>query len=230
VKLRDPDMSASAQPHTAHSASTRWAGLDVTPQQTQGPFFVDAPERSNITEGHPGALLLLTLLIVDVTGAACPAGIKVDLWAADASGSYSSFVQNPGNGHLVDHRGKRFMRGCQRTDANGSVVFHSIVPGWYSGRTTHMHVMVRGDGGRPLLTTQLYFSQSLLAEVSQLEPYKHRGHPDTNYKDDMVIGGNLDNLALLTLKDKKDHPGRYHATHVLKINRELGSTASSSPI
>jgi protocatechuate 3,4-dioxygenase beta subunit len=221
-------MSASLHARTAHEGGTRWTGLSVTPQQVQGPFFVEAPERSDIAEGHPGALLILTLLIVDVTGKACPAGIKVDLWAADALGSYSSFVQNPGNG-LVDNRGTSFMRGYQRTDGNGCVNFHAIVPGWYSGRTTHMHVMVGGDSGRPLLTTQLYFSQSLLAEVSQLEPYKHRGFPDTNYMNDTVISGNLDNLALLTLDVKKDHAGRYRATHVLKVHGDVGSTASSSP-
>jgi protocatechuate 3,4-dioxygenase beta subunit len=90
------------------------------------PFFVEAPERSDRPDKHPRAKLFLMLLIVDVTWTARPAGIKVVLRAANASGSYSSFVQNPGTG-LVNHRGT--MPGFQRTDANGCVPIHAIVPG-----------------------------------------------------------------------------------------------------
>jgi len=41
---------------------------------------------------------------------------------------------------------KRFLRGIQRTDAKGVAVFQTVYPGWYSGRTVHIHVMVHVGG------------------------------------------------------------------------------------
>jgi protocatechuate 3,4-dioxygenase beta subunit len=190
--------------------------LGITPQQMEGPYFLEAPERSDITEGRPGALLLLTLFVLDRTGVAYPPGIKVDLWAADASGSYSAFVQNSGS-RVVDTRGRSFMRGCQFTDKTGTVTFRTIVPGWYSGRATHMHVMVR-ERGRRLLTTQLYFTDDLLETVSSLDVYRDRGFPDTHNTKDMVVSRNVDDLSLLTLITDKDASGTLRATHSLMID------------
>src|SRR5258705_4715165 len=39
--------------------------------------------------------------------------------------------------------GQTFLRGHQITDSNGAVTFKTIIPGWYSGRTVHIHVMIR---------------------------------------------------------------------------------------
>lgn len=36
-----------------------------------------------------------------------------------------------------------WLRGVQQTDEDGMVEFETIVPGWYSGRTAHIHVKVR---------------------------------------------------------------------------------------
>lgn len=36
-----------------------------------------------------------------------------------------------------------WLRGVQQTDEDGMVEFDTIVPGWYSGRTAHIHVKVR---------------------------------------------------------------------------------------
>ena len=34
-----------------------------------------------------------------------------------------------------------YLRGTQNTDADGMVEFRTIYPGWYTGRTVHIHVM-----------------------------------------------------------------------------------------
>ena len=39
-----------------------------------------------------------------------------------------------------------FLRGRQRTDAAGMVEFRTIYPGWYPGRTVHIHLMVHAEG------------------------------------------------------------------------------------
>ena len=35
-----------------------------------------------------------------------------------------------------------FLRGVQQTDEDGIVEFETIVPGWYAGRTGHIHIRV----------------------------------------------------------------------------------------
>ena len=35
-----------------------------------------------------------------------------------------------------------WLRGVQQTDEDGMVEFETVVPGWYAGRTAHIHVKV----------------------------------------------------------------------------------------
>jgi protocatechuate 3,4-dioxygenase beta subunit len=64
------------------------------------------------------------------------AGAQVDAWHADAAGVYSDeSVENT--------VGQSFLRGYQLRDSNGLAAFKTIFPGWYSGRTVHIHVMIR---------------------------------------------------------------------------------------
>ena len=51
---------------------------------------------------------------------------------------------------------KTFLRGIQKTDAKGVATFKTIYPGWYQGRTVHIHVKV-SLGGNVVHTGQLYF-------------------------------------------------------------------------
>jgi protocatechuate 3,4-dioxygenase beta subunit len=76
------------------------------------------------------------------------------------------------------------VRGYQITDSNGAVKFKSIVPGWYSGRTIHIHVMIRTfcSSGSVLTecTTQLFLDQTLInALTTSVWAYSSRGLQDT---------------------------------------------------
>lgn len=115
---------------------------DVTPAQTEGPYFkASSPERTNIRGNATGTKLLLTGTVV---GTDCKpvARALVDFWQADGVGAY-------------DNAGFSF-RGHQFTDAQGRYRLEAVVPGLYPGRTRHIHVKVQPAGGR-VLTTQLYF-------------------------------------------------------------------------
>ena len=59
-----------------------------------------------------------------------------------------------------------------------------MVPGWYSGRIIHIHVMIRTlcSSGSEFseFTTQLFFDQTLInVRTTSVSPYRSRGRPDT---------------------------------------------------
>lgn len=153
------------------------ATCTLYPEQMEGPFFLDLDLlRSDITEGRPGAPLTLALQVV--TAGACLAigNAVVDVWHCDAGGIYSGFAGQLGG---VVTRGERFLRGSQVTDAQGRVTFRTIYPGWYPGRTTHVHFKVHLGSTREA-TSQLYFPEEVTAAVYRTAPYAARGPKDTS--------------------------------------------------
>jgi protocatechuate 3,4-dioxygenase beta subunit len=64
----------------------------------------------------------------------------VDVWQCDALGVYSDVRDSNG---FFDTRGRQFLRGYQVTDRNGQAEFLTVYPGWYRGRTVHLHFKVR---------------------------------------------------------------------------------------
>jgi len=117
------------------------------PQQTEGPFFVEEElDRSDIRSDprtgavRPGVPLRLTFNVSRMSGATCVplAGAKVDLWHCDAAGRYSD-ARSRGSSSV----GEKFLRGYQRTNAAGTARFLTIYPGWYGGRTVHVHFKIR---------------------------------------------------------------------------------------
>ncbi len=172
----------------------------VRPEQTEGPFFVDAElERSDIRSDpstgtmSEGAPLTLAFNLSQIAGGACTvlAGALIDVWQCDANGVYSGVSDE---GAPEDARDQQFLRGHQRTDENGVARFVTIYPGWYRGRAVHVHFKVRTDvAGRPYeFTSQLYFEDALTNRVHALEPYAARGQRGTTNADDGIFrdGGN----------------------------------------
>jgi protocatechuate 3,4-dioxygenase beta subunit len=158
----------------------------LTPAQTEGPFFTATGlMRSDIREGKPGASLGLNLRVVEAGSCAPLASALVEVWHADAAGAYSAFDVAAGNS--ANAAGQTFLRGYQRTDAEGRVEFLTIYPGWYPGRTPHIHVMVLTEARR-LLTTQLYFPEAVTDAVYALPPYAARGPRSTTNATDGIGG------------------------------------------
>ena len=79
------------------------------------------------------------------------------------------------------------MRGIQTTDAHGVVRFDTVYPGWYQGRTVHIHVMVH-LGGTVVHTGQLFFDDALTDTVFTRKPYSTRGDRDVRNADDSIYG------------------------------------------
>jgi protocatechuate 3,4-dioxygenase beta subunit len=162
------------------------ASCPITPEQTEGPFYVDVEKvRSDIREGRPGQLLRLG---IRVRGADCKPieNAVVDVWHCDAGGIYSGVQGDSGT----------FMRGVQVTNADGVVEFTTIYPGWYMGRTVHIHAKVHLDN-RTALTTQLYFDDAFTEKVHAAKPYSDRTGRDSFNDTDSLF----DKRLLLTLSD-----------------------------
>lgn len=173
---------SDAQADSAKATDGKLPACVVTPEQTEGPYFVDERlNRSDIrvdpSDGsvRAGVPLTLGLHISSVGSAGCTpvVGAIVDVWHCDAAGVYSD-ATDPSFRTV----GKKFLRGYQVTDANGSVQFTTIYPGWYRGRTVHIHFKVRADaksGQGYEFTSQLYFDDSITDRVHAHEPYASKG-------------------------------------------------------
>ena len=144
----------------------------LTPELTAGPYYID-PDlvRADITEGRPGTPLRVVLQVVDEDCRPVE-GARVDVWHCDAAGNYSGFARQ-GSDRALDTRGETFLRGTQFTDARGVAGFETIWPGWYRGRTPHVHYTVFLDGGREM-TSQLFFPDGASEAVYRAAPYRAR--------------------------------------------------------
>jgi protocatechuate 3,4-dioxygenase beta subunit len=183
VASRATGQTASLTTLVSPSArAARLAGLPacvVRPKQTEGPYFVDEklnrsdirvdPSNGRVPEGVP---LDLEVRVSRVSGDGCAPlpGAMVDLWQCDAVGVYSD-VRDTNN--LFNTVGQKFLRGYQLTGPDGVARFRSIFPGWYQGRTAHVHFKVRTErGGRTFdFTSQLYFDDATADAIYANAPY-----------------------------------------------------------
>ena len=73
------------------------ASCAVTPDAGEGPFYFDPSlVRSDVTSGRPGAPLEFAVQITRARDCAPLAGVRLDLWQADALGLYSGYRDQPG--------------------------------------------------------------------------------------------------------------------------------------
>ena len=151
----------------------------LAPEQTEGPYYLPHERvRRNITEGRPGTRLTLRLTVLDASTCKPIKGAAVDIWHCDALGVYSGVPPAAAS--------TTFMRGIQRTGAAGVATFQTVYPGWYPGRTVHIHVKVH-VGGNVVHTGQLYFPDTLTDSAYRKAPYASRPGRDTRNAVDAVF-------------------------------------------
>ena len=188
------------------------ASCALTPEETEGPYYFDADKiRSDIREDREGTRLRLALRVRDAGSCEPIPDAVVDIWHADAGGAYSGFdgggagaggAGGPGNGGGGGGGARtdsRYLRGAQVTNADGIVEFTTVYPGWYPGRTVHIHAKVHLDA-RTVLTTQLYFDDALSDRVFAASPYSGRGERDQRNESD----GIFDTALVVTAKREGD--------------------------
>jgi protocatechuate 3,4-dioxygenase beta subunit len=180
---------------TPQAAAAGACSLD--PEVTEGPYWIDNDlTRRDIREDRKGVLLKLGLTVVNASTCKAIKGADVEIWHADASGLYSGFGSSPSQ---ETTNTKRYLRGHQKSDANGKLSFLTIYPGWYRGRTPHIHVKVH-VGGDTVHTGQLFFKGSISDKVYATSNYKSHGEPDTTNSDDSIYKQAGGSAALVSLK------------------------------
>jgi protocatechuate 3,4-dioxygenase beta subunit len=188
----------------------------LTPEAMAGPFYFDPGlVRADITEGRLGAPLDLTLQVVEAADCAPLKGARVDIWQCDALGLYSGYAGQATGAS----EGETFLRGTQFTGADGEARFGTIYPGWYPGRTPHIHFKVFLDE-TTLVTGQLYFPDAVSERIyAGLPPYREReGVRDTFNTNDFIFVKESGNDTVATIEEIEGK-GAYRATLVVGIDR-----------
>lgn len=164
----------------------------LKPEQTLGPFPNKSQlNRSDIRAGQAGAAFRLRLRVLSVFGCVPVAGATVELWQCNSQGDYSEYSD-------FNTADQNWLRGYQVTNDAGVVEFVTIYPGWYPGRSVHVHFRVKRQG-RADFASQLYFDDAFSDVVLAQAPYtSHTGTRPTNPQDSIFVadGGNQLILAV----------------------------------
>lgn len=119
--------------------------------------------------------------------------------AVDSAGETSNGSYSVGDAEAATGDDGTYLRGAQVADSNGVVQFVTIYPGWYRGRTTHIHCKVHIDK-KTVLTTQLFIDDTITDQAYTAAPYnEHTGRDTTNSTDNI-----FDETGLLTIRQQGD--------------------------
>jgi protocatechuate 3,4-dioxygenase beta subunit len=106
-----------------------------------------------------------------------------------------------------DTTGKQFLRGHQRTDANGVARFVTIYPGWYPGRAVHIHFKIRtnAEGSRGFdFTSQVYFDEKFTDQVYDAAPYNSKTGRRVQNTADNIYRSSGGSQLMLTVERSDD--------------------------
>jgi protocatechuate 3,4-dioxygenase beta subunit len=177
------------------------ASCVLSPELTEGPYWIDESlTRRDVTEDVQGVPLVLRLTVVHASSCRSIKGADVEIWHAAPDGEYSGFDGSSAT---------RYLRGHQRSDAAGRVRFDTVFPGWYRGRTPHIHLKVH-VGGEEVHTGQLFMTERVARAVYRTRHYASRGQADTSHARDMIYrqGGERSTLRIRRRRGARGYVGR----------------------
>lgn len=162
----------------------------LSPEVTEGPYWIEESfTRRDIREKRPGLPLVIRFTVLNARTCSIIRNADIEIWHCDAGGEYSG----------VNGASTHFLRGHQKTNVKGKAEFLTIFPGWYRGRTPHIHMKV-SVGGNVVHTGQVFFNEAITRKVYARAPYASRGVYDTPHAQDMIYsqaGGSSAELALV---------------------------------
>lgn len=154
--------------------------------------------RDDISDGEKGVPVIFAIQAVNRQCRPL-SGVIVDIWHTNNEGFYSAdnseaeMTSPDWNGPFCANNNQRAMasrwhRGAQITNADGVAYFKSCFPGWYAGRTNHIHLRFV-ENGNELLATQFAFEDALNNDIHVNHPEYIGRTQDTPLARDGVFSG-----------------------------------------
>lgn len=233
----------------------------LTSETIEGPYYIDADKiRRDVTEDRPGIPFVLTIKVIDNETCRPVRNAAVDIWHCDAVGVYSGYEDmgnggggggpaptgiptgpppGGGGGHQEPTDDTRYLRGTWRTDRHGFVTFKTVFPGWYRGRTVHIHVKVHVggewtdagyEGGTTCHTGQFFFDEESVLASAVVEPYASNTAERTTLDEDSIYDGSGAQGGLLKLKYREDGIARgVRGSITVGVDPEATNDGQGSP-
>ncbi|MFB2686521.1 intradiol ring-cleavage dioxygenase [Shewanella mangrovisoli] len=211
-------------PDTSLFTASGACALALTQSAVEGPCYFQVDNRDDISDAESGLPMQICFQVIDKD---CNplSGLEVEVWHCNVAGVYSGDTSGSADksrfnsGYCTGNSSKalqsQWFRGTQVTDSEGRVNFKSCFPGWYSGRTIHVHFRIRNNNNDQLVS-QLGFSESLTTEICTSHPeYLTRGQQDTSLSRDNIFGSNY-NAFLFNTSQNDD--GSLLAWRTLQLN------------
>ncbi|KAL0566841.1 hypothetical protein V5O48_015154 [Marasmius crinis-equi] len=232
--------SSAAAPHYTELQNTTCI---LAPEVTEGPYYINNElVRQDLREDQPGIPLILDVGVLDVNTCTPLSDVFVEIWAANATGVYGGYAATlggggpppstseggtqptggpggpggggPGGASQPLQRNETFGRGGFATGEGGVVELTTIYPGFYAGRTAHIHTMIHlnyetsengtliSHAGNLLHNGQFFFEETWNDQVYALNPYNTNTNERTlNVNDGILDEENSDgNNAFLALE------------------------------
>ena len=174
----------------------------LTKSLTEGPCYFTADTLDDISDEQGGLPMQLCLRVID-SNCNPQSGLEVEVWHTNVEGIYSGdtsgsadtngFSSSYCTGNDSEALQSKWFRGTQVTDSNGRVNFKSCFPGWYSGRTIHIHFRVRNNNNDEVVS-QCCFPDIFTSEICTTHAeYSSRGTQNTTLAaGDGVFGSDYD--------------------------------------
>ncbi|CUA69960.1 hypothetical protein RSOLAG22IIIB_08803 [Rhizoctonia solani] len=177
----------------------------TAPEVTEGPYYV-ANEllRSDVRESQSGVNLVLDIGVIDTRTCTPLQDALVEIWACNATGAYSGFTTPPTRGNSMSDQ-FTWLRGGFATNSEGMVEFRTIYPGYYTGRTIHVHTMVQTNyqvgangsivshAGQVRHMGQIYFDEGLNDQVLAHSAYQGTSQRRTRNNQDGIMSAGSGN-------------------------------------
>jgi protocatechuate 3,4-dioxygenase beta subunit len=124
-----------------------------------------------------------------------------------------------------------FLRGVQLADARGMVTFHTIFPGYYMGRSNHIHLKLHVGGqltdghyrgGHLVHTGQLFFEEQASIAAMEGKAYQRHGIARTTLQEDNVYTTQHGDESIATLT-----PSNAGAPQVARLTLTIDPASTS---
>ena len=199
--------------------------LALSTSTTKGPCYFKDETGEDISLGLVGLPMQLCLKLVDADCQPLSNHI-IEVWHCDIYGVYSGdlsesrdsdgFATSFCTGDIENAVQSTWYRGQLVSNEQGRVNFKSQFPGWYPGRTVHIHFAVSDVEGNSRLISQFCFSDALADEVYTQHPlYRERGGQDTPLSRDGVFPSSY--IEPFIFKTKKNRDGSLLAYQTIKV-------------